>query len=151
MEYKEEKISRELIAFSDQTIFESSQRTGEVIRANPLNFNIEKLPDSIQPELLETLSIILDKTVAEDIYTDTTDDELNAVNEALNHRIKNWGCDIKRVLDVTLLSKILTNREYTTKLVNNDLLRELLTNNHTEDLSYIWLSSLRQKLVSEKE
>jgi len=81
MEYKEEKISRELIAFSDQTIFESSQRTGEVIRANPLNFNIEKLPDSIQPELLETLSIILDKTVAEDIYTDTTDDELKLLTK----------------------------------------------------------------------
>lgn len=151
MDIKEGNIRKELVAFSDQTIEESSKSVDEYIQENPTNFKIDNISNKVEPVLLGTLSKILDQTIAQDVYIETTDEELDSINETLNSKTRNWEKGLKRVLEVTYLSKILQNRKYTTKNVTDDLLRKLLNENCTDDLSYIWLSSLRTRIIAEKD
>jgi len=75
-----------------------------------------------------------------------SDDELDKLNDKIFEDIKNWDLPKREVLNVTLVSKILNNMEYTFKNMNPTLLKEeLYKRNYTYDLLWVWFALNRQK------
>jgi len=110
------------------------------------DFNIYDLDKNIDPVLLKGLGDILEKSAEININADMSDDELDKLNDKIFEDIKNWDLPKREVLNVTLVSKILNNMEYTFKNMNPTLLKEeLYKRNYTYDLLWVWFALNRQK------
>ena len=138
-------FSLENTAFSDQYFEDSFKRVSEFVSSNK-DFNIYDLDKNIDPVLLKGLGDILEKSAEININADMSDDELDKLNDKIFEDIKNWDLPKREVLNVTLVSKILNNMEYTFKNMNPTLLKEeLYKRNYTYDLLWVWFALNRQK------
>jgi len=142
---KDRTFSLENTAFSDQYFEDSFKRVSEFVSSNK-DFNIYDLDKNIDPVLLKGLGDILEKSAEININADMSDDELDKLNDKIFEDIKNWELPKREVLNVTLVSKILNNMEYTFKNMNPTLLKEeLYKRNYTYDLLWVWFALNRQK------
>ena len=142
---KDRTFSLENTAFSDQYFEDSFKRVIEFVSSNK-DFNIYDLDKNIDPVLLKGLGDILEKSAEININADMSDDELDKLNDKIFEDIKNWDLPKREVLNVTLVSKILNNMEYTFKNMNPTLLKEeLYKRNYTYDLLWVWFALNRQK------
>ncbi len=142
---KDRTFSLENTAFSDQYFEDSFKRVIEFVSSNK-DFNIYDLDKNIDPVLLKGLGDILEKSAEININADMSDDELDKLNDKIFEDIKNWELPKREVLNVTLVSKILNNMEYTFKNMNPTLLKEeLYKRNYTYDLLWVWFALNRQK------
>ncbi len=142
---KDRTFSLENTAFSDQYFEDSFKRVSEFVSSNK-DFNIYDLDKNIDPVLLKGLGDILEKSAEININADMSDDELDKLNDNIFEDIKNWELPKREVLNVTLVSKILNNMEYTFKNMNPTLLKEeLYKRNYTYDLLWVWFALNRQK------
>ena len=142
---KDRTFSLENTAFSDQYFEDSFKRVSEFVSSNK-DFNIYDLDKNIDPVLLKGLGDILEKSAEININADMSDDELDKLNDKIFEDIKNWDLPKREVLNVTLVSKILNNMEYTFKNMNPTLLKEeLYKRNYTYDLLWVWFALNRQK------
>ncbi len=142
---KDRTFSLENTAFSDQYFEDSFKRVSEFVSSNK-DFNIYDLDKNIDPVLLKGLGDMLEKSAEININADMSDDELDKLNDNIFEDIKNWDLPKREVLNVTLVSKILNNMEYTFKNMNPTLLKEeLYKRNYTYDLLWVWVALNRQK------
>ena len=142
---KDRTFSLENTAFSDQYFEDSFKRVIEFVSSNK-DFNIYDLDKNIDPVLLKGLGDMLEKSAEININADMSDDELDKLNDKIFEDIKNWELPKREVLNVTLVSKILNNMEYTFKNMNPTLLKEeLYKRNYTYDLLWVWFALNRQK------
>jgi hypothetical protein len=142
---KDRTFSLENTAFSDQYFEDSFKRVIEFVSSNK-DFNIYDLDKNIDPVLLKGLGDMLEKSAEININADISDDELDKLNDKIFEDIKNWELPKREVLNVTLVSKILNNMEYTFKNMNPTLLKEeLYKRNYTYDLLWVWFALNRQK------
>ena len=142
---KDRTFSLENTAFSDQYFEDSFKRVSEFVSSNK-DFNIYDLDKNIDPVLLKGLGDMLEKSAEININADMSDDELDKLNDNIFEDIKNWDLPKREVLNVTLVSKILNNMEYTFKNMNPTLLKEeLYKRNYTYDLLWVWFALNRQK------
>jgi hypothetical protein len=142
---KDRTFSLENTAFSDQYFEDSFKRVIEFVSSNK-DFNIYDLDKNIDPVLLKGLGDMLEKSAEININADMSDDELDKLNDKIFEDIKNWDLPKREVLNVTLVSKILNNMEYTFKNMNPTLLKEeLYKRNYTYDLLWVWFALNRQK------
>ena len=142
---KDRTFSLENTAFSDQYFEDSFKRVIEFVSSNK-DFNIYDLDKNIDPVLLKGLGDMLEKSAEININADMSDDELDKLNDKIFEDIKNWNLPKREVLNVTLVSKILNNMEYTFKNMNPTLLKEeLYKRNYTYDLLWVWFALNRQK------
>ena len=142
---KDRTFSLENTAFSDQYFEDSFKRVIEFVSSNK-DFNIYDLDKNIDPVLLKGLGDMLEKSAEININADMSDDELDKLNDKIFEDIKNWDLPKREVLNVTLVSKILNNMEYTFKNMNPTLLKEeLYKRNYTYDLLLVWFALNRQK------
>jgi len=142
---KDRTSSLENTAFSDQYFEDSFKRVSEFVSSNK-DFNIYDLDKNIDPVLLKGLGDMLEKSAEININADMSDDELDKLNDKIFEDIKNWDLPKREVLNVTLVSKILNNMEYTFKNMNPTLLKEeLYKRNYTYDLLWVWFALNRQK------
>jgi len=142
---KDRTFSLENTAFSDQYFEDSFKRVSEFVSSNK-DFNIYDLDKNIDPVLLKGLGDMLEKSAEININADMSDDELDKLNDKIFEDIKNWDLPKREVLNVTLVSKILNNMEYTFKNMNPTLLKEeLYKRNYTYDLLWVWFALNRQK------
>ena len=142
---KDRTFSLENTAFSDQYFEDSFKRVSEFVSSNK-DFNIYDLDKNIDPVLLKGLGDMLEKSAEININADMSDDELDKLNDNIFEDIKNWELPKREVLNVTLVSKILNNMEYTFKNMNPTLLKEeLYKRNYTYDLLWVWFALNRQK------
>ena len=142
---KDRTFSLENTAFSDQYFEDSFKRVSEFVSSNK-DFNIYDLDKNIDPVLLKGLGDMLEKSAEININADMSDDELDKLNDKIFEDIKNWELPKREVLNVTLVSKILNNMEYTFKNMNPTLLKEeLYKRNYTYDLLWVWFALNRQK------
>lgn len=142
---KDRTFSLENTAFSDQYFEDSFKRVIEFVSSNK-DFNIYDLDKNIDPVLLKGLGDMLEKSAEININADMSDDELDKLNDKIFEDIKNWDLPKREVLNVTLVSKILDNMEYTFKNMNPTLLKEeLYKRNYTYDLLWVWFALNRQK------
>ena len=142
---KDRTFSLENTAFSDQYFEDSFKRVIEFVSSNK-DFNIYDLDKNIDPVLLKGLGDMLEKSAEININADMSDDELDKLNDKIFEDIKNWDLPKREVLNVTLVSQILNNMEYTFKNMNPTLLKEeLYKRNYTYDLLWVWFALNRQK------
>ena len=142
---KDRTFSLENTAFSDQYFEDSFKRVIEFVSSNK-DFNIYDLDKNIDPVLLKGLGDMLEKSAEININADMSDDELDKLNDKIFEDIKNWDLPKREVLNVTLVSKILNNMEYTFKNMSPTLLKEeLYKRNYTYDLLWVWFALNRQK------
>ena len=75
-----------------------------------------------------------------------SDEELDEINDIVFQNIKEWEITKREVLNVTLVSKILENMEYTFKSMTPSHLKNVLyKQNDTYNLLWVWFSLNRQK------
>lgn len=142
---KDRTFSLENTAFSDQYFEDSFKRVLEFVSSNK-DFDIYDLDKNIDPVLLKGLGDMLEKSAEININADMSDEELDKLNDRIFEDIKNWELPKREILNVTLVSKILNNMEYTFKNMNPTLLKEeLYKRNYTYDLLWIWFALNRQK------
>ncbi len=138
-----------MVAFSDQTILDSFDRVTKFVFNSEGNFDIKELENNLDKDLLSGLSDMLDDIAKRNITIVTTDTELDAFNSRVFEKIQQYPqyqLPFREVINVTLISKILKNIQYTNKNINETLLKNVYKENHTDDLLYIWLSAFRKKL-----
>jgi len=142
---KDRTFSLENTAFSDQYFEDSFKRVLEFVSSNK-DFDIYDLDKNVDPVLLKGLGDMLEKSAEININADMSDEELDKLNDRIFEDIKNWELPKREVLNVTLVSKILNNMEYTFKNMSPTLLKEeLYKRNYTYDLLWIWFALNRQK------
>lgn len=142
---KDRTFSLENTAFSDQYFEDSFKRVLEFVSSNK-DFDIYDLDKNVDPVLLKGLGDMLEKSAEININADMSDEELDKLNDRIFEDIKNWELPKREILNVTLVSKILNNMEYTFKNMNPTLLKEeLYKRNYTYDLLWIWFALNRQK------
>jgi len=138
-------FSLENTAFSDQNFEDSFKKVLEFVSSNK-DFNIYDLDKNIDPDLLKGLGDILEESAEININADMSDDELDKLSDRIFENVKNWELPKREALNVTLVSKILNNMEYTFKNMNPKLLKEVLyRQNYTYDLLWVWFALNRQK------
>jgi len=142
---KDRTFSLENTAFSDQYFEDSFKRVLEFVSSNK-DFDIYDLDKNVDPVLLKGLGDMLEKSAEININADMSDEELDKLNDRIFEDIKNWELPKREVLNVTLVSKILNNMEYTFKNMSPTLLKEeLYKRNYTYDLLWVWFALNRQK------
>lgn len=142
---KDRTFSLENTAFSDQYFEDSFKRVLEFVSSNK-DFDIYDLDKNVDPVLLKGLGDMLEKSAEININADMSDEELDKLNDRIFEDIKTWELPKREILNVTLVSKILHNMEYTFKNMNPTLLKEeLYKRNYTYDLLWIWFALNRQK------
>lgn len=142
---KDRTFSLENTAFSDQYFEDSFKRVLEFVSSNK-DFDIYDLDKNVDPVLLKGLGDMLEKSAEININADMSDEELDKLNDRIFEDIKTWELPKREILNVTLVSKILNNMEYTFKNMNPTLLKEeLYKRNYTYDLLWIWFALNRQK------
>ena len=138
-------FSLENTAFSDQSFDDSFRNVLEFVSSND-NFNIYDLDKNIDPVLLKGLGDILEESARININAEMSDEELDEINDIVFQNIKEWEITKREVLNVTLVSKILENMEYTFKSMTPSHLKNVLyKQNDTYNLLWVWFSLNRQK------
>ena len=94
---------------------------------------------------------LLDETVATLIYKGIDNRTLSLVSETLRNNVSKWNEPLRKLLDLSLVRKILQNETYWYGSVNEQLLKTNFDEGRTEDLAFIWLFTLRKKMESEVE
>lgn len=142
---KDRTFSLENTAFSDQSFDNSFRNVLEFVSSND-NFNIYDLDKNIDPVLLKGLGDILEESARININAEMSDEELDEINDIVFQNIKEWEITKREVLNVTLVSKILENMEYTFKSMTPSHLKNVLyKQNDTYNLLWVWFALNRQK------
>lgn len=147
MDIAEDGLHRSLIAFSDQTISESSSQISRFVESKGVEtLPIDELIKQGDQVLIEELGGMLELSTSQRVFPETSNEELFDINEQMFNAVRNWESTLKTVFDVVLVKKILENFQYTGKNVNQNLIRTVYLENHTDDLLFIWLSTYREKV-----
>jgi len=147
MDTGEKELNKALIAFSDQTIYESHRQISNYVQSTLVtHFSFENLFKNGDQDLISGFENMLESTASEQISAEMPDEELFDLSDRVSEKIMNWDESWKDVLDVALVKKILENFNYTNRNMNQNLLKSVYLGKHTEDLFYIWISAFREKL-----
>lgn len=144
------QLSKENTAFSTETFSTSFDEINRYVASNPNNFDINQLDKCVNPDLLHGLSKYLENIAQSNIFLETSNSQLDEFNDKVYEKIKVWELPQREVLNVVLVSKILSNLEYANIHMNEKLLRdELFRNNDTYNLMYVWLDCFKKRLMIE--
>ena len=143
----EQLENRELISFSPDVIEQSDLAIFEYVHRKGKEIDLVVLTSKVDSDTIDILDVMLDKIAQENITKDTTDLELDTFNESFYKKgIFEWEPKLRNILEVTFVKKVLQNLKYTTVNVDEELIKKLYLEKYPEDISYIWLSSFREKL-----
>jgi len=143
-------LSKENTAFSTETFSTSFDEINRYVASNPTNFDIYQLDKCVNPDLLKGLSTYLENIAQNNISIDTTYSQIDEFNDKVYEKIKVWELAKREVLNVVLISKILSNLGYANTHMSEKLLRdELFKNNDTYNLMYVWLDCFKKRLTKE--
>ena len=143
----EQLENREYISFSLEAIEQADSAIFEYVHNKGKDIDLVVLTSKVDNNMIDILDVMLDKIAQENITQDTTDLELDTFNESFYRKgIFEWEPKLRNILEVTFVKKVLQNFKYTNENVNEDLIKKLYLEKYPEDISYIWLSSFREKI-----
>ena len=141
-----------LHSFSDQLIEESSKCLHDFIDENRYRkYELIDLVNCIDVDTLNMMSNLLDETVRKLIYEDIDNKSLDIISETLKENTSEWRDSSQRILNITLVKKILENQTYWYSNIEEKLIMRNFHEEHTEDLAFIWLYTLRVKKQKERD
>lgn len=151
MESLEQKNNKDpiqisLSSLSDQEFTSTYHSIQSLIRNDP-NYKVETLVNTVDTKTVQALGDMLDETIARNIYPEIENKDIGILSDTFEENIKNWNMYQKEVLDFTLLVKIVQNINYVSQNITYEHLKRVYQGKYTCDLVYIWLSSVREKLL----
>lgn len=150
MEILDLKGNKQLVAFSEQSIEKSASRIEQYSHQVGNAIDFELLSTKVDKELLTGLGEMIDFRAELDISVQSTNIDLDVLNDAVHKRISKWSEDLKQILVVTFLSKILENMKYAPPNMKEDLLKDLYCNGNRVDISWIYFYAFREKLKEQE-
>lgn len=145
-----------LEAISDQVLYDAYRKV-QIFESVEPNYDIHQIPEQVKSEVIEAVGTLLEEIVGDKVDGDTKQEEIDVYAADLGSRVSKLEDNSFResfcsMVRVTLIAKILDNIEFTNENIrsNPDLLRLSYQGKYTDDLAYIWLSSLKNKRKQEK-
>lgn len=106
MDIAEDGLHRSLIAFSDQTISESSSQISRFVESKGVEtLPIDELIKQGDQVLIEELGGMLELSTSQRVFPETSNEELFDINEQMFNAVRNWESTLKTVFDVVLVKK----------------------------------------------
>ena len=146
MEILDLEGNQQLIAFSDQSIEDSSNRITKYTRQHGRNIDLKALTSQVDLELITTLGDMIDIRAAIYICEQSSNSDLEIVNDSIHQATSTWDEDLKKILLITFIHKIVENMQYVPKNISETHLKNLYLEMYREDISFIYLYSFREKL-----
>lgn len=143
----EQLENSEYISFSDDVIEQSDSDVFEYVYKKGKEIDLVVLTNKVDSKMIDILGIMLENIAKENITEDSTDLELETFNESFYRKgIFEWQPKLRNILEIAFIKKLLYNLKYTPRNVDEELIKKLYLEKYTEDISYLWLSSFREKL-----
>jgi len=143
----EQLENRENIAFSQEKIEQSELAVHEYVSRKGKDIDLVVLTSKVDTDMINILGLMLENIAQENVTEDTSDIELDTFNESFYRQgIFEWNPRLRNILEVTFVKKVLENLRYTNQNVTEELIKDLYLQKYPEDISFIWLSSFREKL-----
>ncbi len=143
----EQLENRENIAFSQEKIEQSELAVHEYVSRKGKDIDLVVLTSKVDTDMINILGLMLENIAQENVTEDTSDIELDTFNESFYRQgIFEWNPRLRNILEVTFVKKVLENLRYTNHNVTEELIKDLYLQKYPEDISFIWLSSFREKL-----
>jgi len=150
MEVLDLEGNKQLIAFSDQSLEESSRRVDLYTRQMGRDIDLKTLTAQVEPELLTALGEMIDIRAGIDISAQSTDLDVDTINEEVHKNISLWDEKLKKILVVTFIDKILRDIRFASKNISENLLKRLYYDGYDKDLSFIYFYTFREKLKRQR-
>ena len=150
MEVLDLEGNKQLIAFSDQSLEESSRRVDLYTRQMGRDIDLKTLTAQVEPELLTALGEMIDIRAEIDISAQSTDLDVDTINEEVHKNISLWDEKLKKILVVTFIDKILRDIRFASKNISENLLKRLYYDGYDKDLSFIYFYTFREKLKRQR-
>lgn len=155
-----EKPLSSLEAISDQALYESYIKIKR-FEIEQSTYDIHHLPQQAHSRVVEAVGDLLEEIVGNKIDGDTKPKEIDEYATDLGIRVSKLedkdnpakgNVEFCTMVRVTLIAKILNNIEFAGENIRNnpDLLKQSYQGRYTEDLVYIWLTSLKNKRKQEE-
>jgi hypothetical protein len=138
-----------LASLSDKEIRTTYYMISSLVN-NVSDYNVESVVNSINTNSIETISEIIERKLGREIVENIENSEIALICDKFEEDIKDWNYFQTEVLNFTLLKKISENIDYVGERISFDHLKMVYNGKYTSDLTYIWLSSIRSQLQSEK-
>ncbi|KKP63865.1 MAG: hypothetical protein UR61_C0061G0005 [candidate division WS6 bacterium GW2011_GWE1_34_7] len=146
MEILDLKANQQILAFSDQSIEDSSNRITKYTRQHGRNIDLRVLTSQVEPEIITTLGDLIDIRAELNISPQSSNTDLESINDSIHQATSPWSEELKKILVVTFLDKILKNMQYVPRHITETHLKNLYLELYREDISFIYLYSFREKL-----
>ena len=150
MEVLDLEGNKQLIAFSDQSLEESSRRVDLYTRQMGRDIDLKTLTAQVEPELLTALGEMIDIRAEIDISAQSTDLDVDTINEEVHKNISLWDEKLKKILVVTFIDKILRDIRFASKNISENLLKRLYYDGYDKDVSFIYFYTFREKLKRQR-
>ena len=85
-----------------------------------------------------------------DISAQSTDLDVDTINEEVHKNISLWDEKLKKILVVTFIDKILRDIRFASKNISENLLKRLYYDGYDKDLSFIYFYTFREKLKRQR-
>ncbi len=143
-EKEKSNIHSRLSSLSNESYFDSFDRIN-LFTANQ-GFDISKLDENVDPDLLLETGYILEEVAKANITSVMTDEEIDEFNDKVTEKLAQMPLAQREVLNVTLVSKILQNMEYTERYMSTGRLRDdLYRRNDTSNMLWIWWNIYKKR------